>query len=163
MLIRMPPVVREGLCTAFARSARPKPARNLLLRLGFQRGDPLGEALGLFARLGGHRLDRVELLAGDESIPPIASFIRSRALSRASRVIPAKVPAAAFIILTKSETRGFSLCLGLMWARGRAGSSAGSRPELDPLHRAAHLHPVDLRVVFVVLSVVFGGVVVPRL
>ena len=52
-----------------------------------------------------------------KSSPPSASFIRSRAPSRASRVIPASVPAAALASLTKSATRGFSLCMAAMWSR----------------------------------------------
>src|SRR5436305_8915561 len=45
------------------------------------------------------------------SRPPTHSRIRSRKAPSASRVMPASVPAAPFITLTKSSNRRFSDCI----------------------------------------------------
>jgi hypothetical protein len=75
------------------------------------------QRLGLLAGLGSHGLDRVELFPADEIQPPKVSRKRSRALSRASRVAPARVPAALFTSLTTSARRGFSLCMGFFHSK----------------------------------------------
>src|SRR5690606_16128950 len=77
-----------------------------------------------------------------KSRPPRASFIRSRALSRASRVMPANVPAAALATLTKSAIKGFSLCIGRIWSCQRARASL----ERDALDGVRAVDTVCLRI-----------------